>query len=48
MCNLYLMYYMDQGQASFEECMDEQDEEVSLKLPLDSDQPLQPNAHLEA
>ena len=47
MCNLYLMYYMDQGQASFEECMDEQDEVVSFKLPSDSDQALQPNAHLE-
>ena len=38
---------MDQGKATFEECMDEYDREVSLHLPPDSDEPLPHNAELE-
>ena len=47
MCNLYLMYYMDEGQATFEECMDEQSKLISQKIPSNSDLPLPSNRDLE-
>ena len=47
MCNLYLMYYVDQGQANFHECFDEADKEVTSHLPPDSDRALPSNPELE-
>ena len=40
MCNLYLMYYMDEGKATFEECMNEESAEVTSHFPSDSDTPM--------
>ena len=47
MCNLYLMYYVERGKATFEECFDEYDQEVTSHLPADSDKPLPANPQLE-
>ena len=41
------MYYMDEGQATFEECMDEQSRSISKNMPANSDLPLPSNRDLE-
>ena len=38
---------MDQGKATYEECFDEADKDVSLHIPSNSDQPLPYNPKLE-
>ena len=47
MCNLYVMYYLEEGTASQIDCANEEDRSLSLKLPSDSDKPLPPNPELE-
>ena len=47
MCNLYLMYYMDVGKATFQECINEESAEVTSHFPSDSDAPMPRNAQLE-
>ena len=41
------MYYMDEGQATFQECMDEQSKIITQKMPSNSDEPLPLNRDLE-
>ena len=39
MCEMYVMYYLEEGNADQIECTDEQDPSVSQSLPEDSDKP---------
>ena len=47
MCNMDVIYYLEEGQADQLQCEDEQDPDISQKLPADSDDPLPPNPELE-
>ena len=47
MCNLYVMYYLEEGAAMNLNCPNEQDPSITRLLPADSDKPLPPNPDLE-
>ena len=47
MCNLYVMYYLEDGTAMSIDCPNEADPAITRLLPVDSDKPLPPNPDLE-
>ena len=47
MCNLYVMYYLEDGTAMGVDCPNEQNPAITQLLPADSDSPLPPNPDLE-
>ena len=47
MCNLYVMYYLEDGTAMGVDCPNEQNPGITQLLPADSDSPLPPNPDLE-
>jgi len=46
MCNFYIMYYTD-GEATFEECINNQLPQLASTIPRESTWPLPPNPKLE-
>lgn len=47
MCNLYLLYYVEDSHADYKTCFDVQSTKVAENIPKDSDVPLPPNPLLE-